>query len=61
MLTEAQIQRSFRKLFENTEVSSELCDKAEELIDDLRLESPLRHRLSQELDELREICLANNG
>lgn len=60
MLTEAQIQRSFTKLFENSEISSELCDRAEELIDGLRLESPLRHRLSQELDELREICMANS-
>ena len=61
MLTEAQIQRSFTKLFQEAEISPELCDRAEELIDELRLEGPLRHRLSQELEELRDICLANNS
>jgi hypothetical protein len=29
-------------------------DRAEELLDELRPESPLRHRLSLELDELRK-------
>ena len=61
MLTEAQIQRSFTKLFQEAEISPEICDRDEELLDELRLESPLRHRLSQELEELRDICLANNS
>ena len=61
MLTEEQVQRSFRSLFRTTEVSSDSIEKAEALIDQLRLESPLRHRLSEELDELRKICVANNS
>ena len=61
MLTEEQVQRSFRSLFRTTEVSSDSIEKAEALIDQLRLESPLRHRLSEELEELRKICVANNS
>jgi hypothetical protein len=36
-------------------VSVETFDRAEELLDELRLESPLRHRLTIELEELRNI------
>lgn len=59
MLTEEQVQRSFRRLFTTGEVTEDSIEKAEALIDQLRLESPLRHRLSEELDELRKISLAN--
>ena len=55
MLTEAEVQRSFRKLFTTEEVAADTFDKAEALLDELRPESPLRHRLSVELDELREL------
>ena len=59
MLTEQQIQTSFRKLFQaNTELTPDLLDKADALIDQLRLESPLRHRLSEELEEIREKVVA---
>ena len=61
MLTEDQVHRSFRKLLTTAEVTPETLDKAESLIDKLRLESPLRHRLTEELDELRRICMANSG
>ena len=54
MLTESQVQHSFRRLFTNQEVSDETFEKAELLIDELRPENPLRHRLTLELDELRE-------
>lgn len=60
MLTEDQVQRSFRKLFQAQDVNPETIEKAEALIDRLRLESPLRHRLTEELDELRQICMADN-
>jgi hypothetical protein len=60
VLTEEQVQRSFRKLFMGTDISADSIEKAEALIDRLRLESPLRHRLAEELEELRQICLANN-
>ncbi|MCO6454725.1 MAG: hypothetical protein J5I93_05430 [Pirellulaceae bacterium] len=56
MLTEAEVQRSFRKLFANVAVvGPEVFERAELLLDELRPESPLRHRLEMELEELREI------
>ena len=59
MLTEAEVQKNFRKLFTNTEVSEESLEKAETLIDQLRFESPLRHRLTEELDEIRKIAVSS--
>ena len=59
MLTEAEVQKNFRKLFTNTEVSEESLEKAENLIDQLRFESPLRHRLTEELDEIRKIAVSS--
>jgi hypothetical protein len=54
LLTEAEVQRSFNKIFKGATPRPELCDKAEALLDELRPESPLRHRLSCELEELRK-------
>ncbi len=56
MLTEQEVVRSWSKLFKG-EKSSETFDKAELLLDELRPESPLRHRLGTELEELRELSL----
>lgn len=53
MLSEASVEKSFRKLLSSPERTDEDFDRAEELLEDLRPESPLRHRLSVELDELR--------
>ena len=62
MLTEQQIQSSFRKLFQaGEEMTPELLEKADALIDQLRLESPLRHRLSEELEEIREMVVAKES
>ena len=58
MLTEAEVQRSFRNLFKTKNVSPETFEKAEELLDELRSESPLRHRLSVELEEIRKMHTA---
>jgi hypothetical protein len=55
LLTESEVQRSFRRLFSSAEICPETFDKAETLIDNLRPESPLRLRLSTELDELRTL------
>jgi hypothetical protein len=56
LLTEEEVQRSFRRLFRNDrKVPADAFDKAEALLDELRPESPLRYRLQQELEELREI------
>lgn len=53
MLTEQEVSRSWQKLFKG-EINSETFEKAEALLEELRGESPLRHRLSTELDELRD-------
>jgi hypothetical protein len=54
LLTENEVHRSFRQLFKDGEVGLEALEKAEELLDQLRPESPLRHRLDVELEELRK-------
>lgn len=54
MLTEQEIARSWRKLFKVREVDDDMLEKAEALLDELRPESPLRHRLGEELEELRK-------
>lgn len=56
MLTEATVEKSFRKLFATPIQDEATFEKAEELLDELRPESPLRHRLSQELEELRDLA-----
>ena len=55
MLTESQVQRSFRDLFKSKDFSVEVFDKAEALLEELRAESPLRNRLSIELEEIRKL------
>lgn len=55
MLTESEIQRSFRLLFNKGEHAPDTFDRAEALLDELRPESPLRFRLATELEELREL------
>jgi len=55
LLTEQEINRSWRKLFKGREIDDEVLEKAEALLDELRPESPLRHRLGTELAELRKV------
>jgi hypothetical protein len=55
LLTEQEVAKSWRKLFQQREFSDDVFAKAEALIDELRPESPLRHRLGVELDELRRM------
>jgi hypothetical protein len=54
LLTESEISRSWSRLFKSG-LSEEVLASAESLIDELRPESPLRHRLEMELQELREM------
>lgn len=54
LLTEAEVSKSWRQLFSQRQWNEEVFVKAEGLIEELRPESPLRHRLATELDELRE-------
>ena len=54
MLTEQEVSRSWRTLFRDSGWGEETLARAEHLLDELRPESPLRHRLDAELDELRK-------
>ncbi|MGQ9606001.1 MAG: hypothetical protein ACUVTW_07340 [Thermogutta sp.] len=53
MLTEQQVARSWSTLFKGT-ITEKTFEKAESLLRSLRPESPLRHRLSKELSEIRK-------
>jgi hypothetical protein len=56
LLTEATVERMFRTLINDSKRDEETFEKAEALLEDeLRPESPLRHRLSTEIDELRDL------
>ena len=56
MLTESTVEKSFRKIINENEHDEATFDRAEEMLDELRPESPLRHRLSMEIDELRSLA-----
>ena len=53
MLTEQEVSRSCALIFKSGTFEAEAFERAEQLLDELRPESPLRHRLTVELDELR--------
>ena len=56
MLTEQEVSRSWNRLFAaGTEVTADTFSKAETLLEELRPESPLYHRLQNELVEIREL------
>ena len=57
MLTESEISRSWRQLFKGRGFDGETLAKAENLLEELRPESPLRHRLVAELEEIRRLRL----
>lgn len=53
LLTEQEVARSWARIVRE-EITDETIAKAEALLDELRPESPLRHRIESELDEIRE-------
>lgn len=55
LLTEKEVSRSWRTLFSSPDYGEAEFDKAEILLEELRPESPLRHRLATELGELRKL------
>lgn len=61
MLTEAEVQRSFSRIFTREQLEPDAFDKGEALLEELRPESPLRHRLSVELEEIRKMRLAESN
>lgn len=55
MLTEQEVARSWSQVFKGRNLELASFDRAEQLLEELRPESPLRHRLTLELEELRSI------
>ena len=60
MLTEQEVSRSWRSLFRTNGCTEETFARAEQLLEELRPESPLRHRLHTELTELRKRAAKGN-
>jgi len=54
MLNERDVTMLWRKLFRGQEITTLTLGKAQALLDQLRPESPLRFRLTEELEELRK-------
>ena len=60
MLTESTDESMFRNMMNDPKRDEQTFEKAEELLEEeLRPESPLRHRLSVELEELRSLATKN--
>jgi hypothetical protein len=55
LLTEQEVARAWSQFFKSSTVEAATFDRAEQLLDQLRPESPLRLRLTRELEELRSI------
>jgi len=55
LLTEQEVARSWRRLMQSGDLSIEIVTRAEALIDNLQPESPLRHRLTTELEEIQKL------
>ena len=61
MLSEQEVSHSWSLVFKGKKFESDAFDRAEQLLEELRPESPLRHRLTHELEELRTIHLARES
>ena len=61
MLTEQEVTRNFSQIFKGSNFDSATFDRAELLLEELRPESPLRHRLTLELEELRSRSLSKQS
>jgi hypothetical protein len=55
LLTENEVSRTWRRLFRGGDHCEETFARAEILLEELRPESPLRHRLEAELGELKRL------
>jgi len=55
LLTEQEVARSWSQIFKGSKFEPDAFNRAEELLEELRPESPLRHRLTLELEELRTL------
>ncbi len=56
MTSEHDVSMQWRQLFQGQEITSETLAAAAGLLEGLRMESPLRFRLTSELEELRTLA-----
>lgn len=61
MLTEQEVSISWGQVLKGKLIEPDAFDRAEELLEELRPESPLRHRLTHELEELRSLHLSRES
>ena len=61
MLSEQEVCQSWSEIFKGKKFEPDAFDRAEHLLELLRPESPLRHRLTFELEELRLIHLTRES
>jgi hypothetical protein len=61
LLTEQEVTRNWSQMFKGSSFDSVTFDRAELLLEELRPESPLRHRLTLELEELRTRSLSKQS
>jgi hypothetical protein len=61
LLTEQEVSHSWSQVFKGSKFESDAFDRAEQLLEELRPESPLRHRLTHELEELRTIYVSRES
>jgi hypothetical protein len=61
LLTEQEVARSWSQVFNGSKFEPGSFERAEQLLEELRPESPLRHRLTSELEELRELHLTKHS
>lgn len=57
MVATHQVSLRWRELFRPGNINEETFQKAEKLLETLRPEDPLRHRLYQEMQEIRRLYL----
>jgi hypothetical protein len=55
LLTEQEVARTWSQVFKSSHIESSSFERAEQLLEELRPESPLRLRLTMELEELRSM------
>jgi hypothetical protein len=61
LLSEQEVCDRWNNIFKGKKLEPDAFDRAEQLLELLRPESPLRHRLSFELEELRTIHLTKQS
>lgn len=60
MASEQQVRDEFTKLFKGT-ITEDTFSQGWKLLEQLRAENPLRHRLGRELEEIRKIQKRKNA